>query len=1054
MMNQLGYTNKINFDNNNQFSFKTGTMKPQNYSNINNLQDSRSFNKSTSGFTGGAGIAGNKEYKLISNKGYNNNRALSARAEDRRSINKNPVGSSLYSLGIKGNFTNKTGVQQNKSKITNLNMNVNMNNSYKFTNSIKVKNSPLRPYSSISGRQGGVSSGLGGGSNTPSNKYKINNVSNNNISSLKTGLNKSTYKQNEMNGKLNEQSFKRTVTPNPNSSFMQNKSNNSSTIKKQLTAYNQPSYNVKVSKGKNILSNFRSQTPNLLRNSNNITKPENNLEQRIDDRSGIGNIQNYLNNKKAAIQAQQNQNQVGNKVSSSNQGNQGIMSSNYSKPSLNSLNKSEILKQSKSIPTKTRSNNISSASNQPKKSPYQGIYNYKGIASNLVKTGSKEGREASHTPSPFKKLGGGGVGATKGNFLARNYSPNITSYKMKLLNKKSQSKSNIINQDNSKSHLDSSLSAQNSQYSDKKKGNVFSNMSNHSNISSASTQVKQVYSKINHNNSSNYMNLNPVNPQVVNINNHTSGSSNTNHGKVNNTTVKSGKMQIEFSDDQSSETKNPSKNYNQMQGNQGNPLQQNNNNLNQNYSKINQNVKQELNFDKEKENSNRQNKFAIADSTGKFGGVSSRQQQGIQQGQNQGEVQGLGKSAKEILKENDTSPFSHFHWKKIDNTKQIQKKPTNDNSDFSPSKYVGVGAKLNVYNFNGVKQLKQDPKKFNVNNRISLVEQQQIMNNPRELGKSQENVYSKKNITQNQNLNEEQQDMQENKNQQVYNKAPSSNNYTKPPQNQQEQQIDNGNLKPKITSLEEPSGSNFIDGLFNSPELKSLLTGNVKKDNQLNNQKELQSKFNEINQSTKKNISPTSNTTNNNNKNMNSSINNSTGNNNVNMNNSVVRKKIKALKELTKTGYNGTETKKNNQDIAIIHPNFMGVQENFFLSVCDGHGVYGHDVSRYIKSTLPGNLEKEFKLKNLNVFNSEQKTSVYKSIEDMFNFTNYSLNNSNVDTEFSGSTCVSMFYSPSKVVTANIGDSRVVLGKLIDGGKSLIYISLNRMVCQRTFEGS
>jgi serine/threonine protein phosphatase PrpC len=40
-----------------------------------------------------------------------------------------------------------------------------------------------------------------------------------------------------------------------------------------------------------------------------------------------------------------------------------------------------------------------------------------------------------------------------------------------------------------------------------------------------------------------------------------------------------------------------------------------------------------------------------------------------------------------------------------------------------------------------------------------------------------------------------------------------------------------------------------------------------------------------------------------------------------------------------------------------------------------------------------------------------------------------------VDTTFSGSTCVSLIYTPEKIITANVGDSRAVLGKFKNDSK-------------------
>ena len=48
-----------------------------------------------------------------------------------------------------------------------------------------------------------------------------------------------------------------------------------------------------------------------------------------------------------------------------------------------------------------------------------------------------------------------------------------------------------------------------------------------------------------------------------------------------------------------------------------------------------------------------------------------------------------------------------------------------------------------------------------------------------------------------------------------------------------------------------------------------------------------------------------------------------------------------------------------------------------------------------------------------------------------------------VDTNFSGSTCVSLIYTPTKLTAINVGDSRAVLGRLVNGGNlSLLNLSL------------
>ena len=104
------------------------------------------------------------------------------------------------------------------------------------------------------------------------------------------------------------------------------------------------------------------------------------------------------------------------------------------------------------------------------------------------------------------------------------------------------------------------------------------------------------------------------------------------------------------------------------------------------------------------------------------------------------------------------------------------------------------------------------------------------------------------------------------------------------------------------------------------------------------------------------------------------------------------------------------------------------------MSVCDGHGVLGHDVSGYLKEHLPTTLHNQIKSKNKNVL----LHNVNPLIEDVFLDLNYKLHTHDIiDTTFSGSTCVSLIYTPEKIICANVGDSRAVLGRFTNGGKIL-----------------
>lgn len=93
----------------------------------------------------------------------------------------------------------------------------------------------------------------------------------------------------------------------------------------------------------------------------------------------------------------------------------------------------------------------------------------------------------------------------------------------------------------------------------------------------------------------------------------------------------------------------------------------------------------------------------------------------------------------------------------------------------------------------------------------------------------------------------------------------------------------------------------------------------------------------------------------------------------------------------------------------------------------------GHHVSAYLRENLPYTLNNE--IRNKKKLSIDGNISLNKIIEDVFLYTNSKIfNESSFDTKFSGSTCVSVIYTPEKVICANVGDSRAVIGRCINGG--------------------
>ena len=69
-----------------------------------------------------------------------------------------------------------------------------------------------------------------------------------------------------------------------------------------------------------------------------------------------------------------------------------------------------------------------------------------------------------------------------------------------------------------------------------------------------------------------------------------------------------------------------------------------------------------------------------------------------------------------------------------------------------------------------------------------------------------------------------------------------------------------------------------------------------------------------------------------------------------------------AYSKITRTGYIPLipETgfkKKHNQDSSVVLHNFMGITDNYFFGVFDGHGTNGAKVSAFLKKTIPDGIK-------------------------------------------------------------------------------------------------
>ena len=141
-------------------------------------------------------------------------------------------------------------------------------------------------------------------------------------------------------------------------------------------------------------------------------------------------------------------------------------------------------------------------------------------------------------------------------------------------------------------------------------------------------------------------------------------------------------------------------------------------------------------------------------------------------------------------------------------------------------------------------------------------------------------------------------------------------------------------------------------------------------------------------------------------------------------------KAIKKIESLCKKGYSGPGIKKTNQDNFFIYNNFNNNSNYIYLGVCDGHGLFGQDISTYLVNNLPQNMNRNVIEKGIKNLSNETITTLSSLFQETFVQTNISLNDDErIDSSFSGSTCVSLLFTPTRIFCINVGDSRCIIGK-------------------------
>jgi serine/threonine protein phosphatase PrpC len=136
---------------------------------------------------------------------------------------------------------------------------------------------------------------------------------------------------------------------------------------------------------------------------------------------------------------------------------------------------------------------------------------------------------------------------------------------------------------------------------------------------------------------------------------------------------------------------------------------------------------------------------------------------------------------------------------------------------------------------------------------------------------------------------------------------------------------------------------------------------------------------------------------------------------------------------------------KVNQDSFLVLQNEYNLKDFNIFSVMDGHGVNGHLVSRfttkYFTSFFKNNKKMNSSNEDENAVFYRLKKNDYDILKRAFRHAERDIGkNSDIDANFSGTTCVMVFQIGERLICANVGDSRAIMVK----GTKVIPLSIDQ----------
>ena len=161
--------------------------------------------------------------------------------------------------------------------------------------------------------------------------------------------------------------------------------------------------------------------------------------------------------------------------------------------------------------------------------------------------------------------------------------------------------------------------------------------------------------------------------------------------------------------------------------------------------------------------------------------------------------------------------------------------------------------------------------------------------------------------------------------------------------------------------------------------------------------------------------------------------------------NALATGRVKNVAYLSQAGKGEDGFTKVNQDSYLVLQNEYDLKDFNIFSVMDGHGVNGHLVSRFVTKYFTSFFKKN---KKMNSSNSNEDQIFYRLKKNDFDVLKRAYRhaerdiekNSDIDANFSGTTCVMVFQVGNRILCANVGDSRAIMVK----GDKIIPLSIDQ----------